>query len=105
MLEVFAYVLTKDMAEYTAICEDILFRFMEIVEEGGTDFAFALQTVRVGQDTGLDKAKAEQVEAKVRQWREQKQLPFPDFTPAEISEFRDSLLYPPPESAVNRENR
>jgi hypothetical protein len=28
-------------------------------------------------------------------------LPFPDFAPAEISEFRDSLPYPPPDSAVN----
>jgi len=49
----------------------------------------------------VDKAKAEQAEERVRQWREQKQLPFPDFAPAEISEFRDSLPYPPPESAVN----
>jgi MscS family membrane protein len=103
-LEVFGYVLTRDMAEFAAIREDILFRLMEIVANAGTGFAFPSQTVYLGQDTGVDKAKAEQAEERVRQWRDQKQLPFPDFAPAEISEFRDSLPYPPPESAVNREN-
>jgi MscS family membrane protein len=103
-LEVFSYVLTRDMAEFTAIREDILLRLMEIVADAGTGFAFPSQTVYLGQDTGVDKAKAEQAEERVRQWRDQRQLPFPDFAPAEISEFRDSLLYPPPESALNREN-
>lgn len=103
-LEVFSYVLTRDMAEFTAIREDILLRLMEIVTNAGTGFAFPSQTIYLGRDSGLDKAKAEQAEAKVRDWRDQKQLPFPDFTPAEISEIRDSLPYPPPESALNREN-
>jgi MscS family membrane protein len=103
-LEVFSYVLTRDVAEFTAIREDILLRLMEIVAEAGTGFAFPSQTVYLGQDTGVDKAKAEQAEQRVREWREQKQLPFPDFAPTEISEIRDSLPYPPPESALNREN-
>jgi MscS family membrane protein len=103
-LELFSYVLTRDMAEFTAIREDILLRLMEIVADAGTGFAFPSQTVYLGQDTGLDQAKVEQAEERVRQWRDQKQLPFPDFAPAEISEFRDSLPYPPPESALNREN-
>jgi MscS family membrane protein len=103
-LEVFSYVLTRDLAEFTAIREDILLRLMEIVADAGTGFAFPSQTVYLGQDRGVDKAKAEQAEERVRQWREQKQLPFPDFAAAEISEFRDSLPYPPPESAVNPGN-
>lgn len=103
-LEVFSYVLTRDMAEFAAIREDILLRLMEIVADAGTGFAFPSQTVYLGQDTGVDKAKAEQAEQRVRQWRAQKQLPFPDFAPTEISEFRDSLSYPPAESAVNPGN-
>jgi MscS family membrane protein len=100
-LEVFSYVLTLDMGEYTAIREDILLRLISIVEDAGTGFAFPSQTIYLSRDHGLDRAKAEQVEAKVREWREQNQLPFPDFTPADIAEIRDSLPYPPPESAVN----
>ncbi len=103
-LEMFSYVLTRDMAEFTAIREDILLRLMDIVADAGTGFAFPSQTIYLGRDSGLDKAKAQEAEIRVREWREQKQLPFPDFTPAEISEIRDSLPYPPPESALNREN-
>jgi MscS family membrane protein len=102
-LEVFSYILTRDMGEFSGIVEDILLRFMMIIEDAGTDFSYSSQTVRIGRDPGLDKTKAEQAEAMVRQWREQKQLPFPDFTAAEISEIRDSLTYPPPESAINRD--
>ena len=105
VLEVFSYILTRDMGEFAAICEDILLRFMTIFEDAGTSFAFPSQTIRIGRDPGLDKSRAELAAEQVRHWRDQKQLPFPDFTPAEISEIRDSLPYPPPESALNRETR
>ena len=103
-LEVFSYVLTRDGAEFTAIREDILLRLLTVVEEAGTGFAFPSQNVYLGRNTGVDKAKAEQAEEAVRHWRDQNQLPFPDFAPEEIAEIRDSLPYPPPESAVNRNN-
>jgi MscS family membrane protein len=103
-LEVFSYVLTRDGAEFTAIREDILLRLLTVVEDAGTGFAFPSQNVYLGRNTGVDKAKAEQAEEAVRRWRDQKQLPFPDFAPEEITEIRDSLPYPPPESAVNRNN-
>lgn len=101
-LEVFSYILTRDGAEFTAIREDILLRLLSMVEEAGTGFAFPSQNVYLGRNTGVDKPKAEQAEEAVRQWRDQNQLPFPDFAPAEIAEIRDSLPYPPPESAVHR---
>jgi MscS family membrane protein len=103
-LEVFSYVLTRDGAEFTAIREDILLRLLTVVEDAGTGFAFPSQNVYLGRNTGVDKAKAEQAEEAVRHWRDQNQLPFPDFAPEEIAEIRDSLPYPPPESAVNRNN-
>jgi MscS family membrane protein len=100
-LEVFSYVLTQDFAEFTAIQEDILLRLMDIVSESGTGFAFPSQTVYLSRDAGVQKEKAERAAEQVRKWREKGQLPFPDFAPADVSEFRDSLPYPPPESAAN----
>jgi MscS family membrane protein len=105
VLEVFTYILTRDGAEFTAIREDVLLRLMNIVEDAGTGFTFPSQNVYLGRNPSIDKAKAEQVEAQIREWREQRQLPFPDFTGAEIAEIRDSLPYPPPESAVNPDSR
>lgn len=103
-LEVFTYIVTRDGAEFTAIREDILLQLMTLVEEAGTAFAFPSQNIYLSRSDGIDKDKAEQAEAKVRQWREQQQLPFPDFAPAEISEIRDSLEYPPRESALHPDN-
>ena len=101
-LEVFSYVLTRDFGEFTAIQEDILLRLMDIVSEAGTGFAFPSQTVYLGRDSGLQKEKAAKASEEVRKWREEGQLPFPDFAPVDVAEFRDSLPYPPPESAVNK---
>ncbi|HEY1270773.1 MAG TPA: mechanosensitive ion channel domain-containing protein, partial [Terriglobales bacterium] len=100
-LEIFSYILTKDMAEYTAIREDLLLRIMDIVTDSGTGFAFPSQTVYLGKDEGMNPEKAARAASKVAEWREGQQLPFPDFAQTEISGFRDSLPYPSPESAVN----
>jgi len=105
VLEVFTYVLTRDGNEFPAIREDILLRLMNIVEDAGTGFTFPSQNIYLGRNPSIDKTKAEQVEAQVQEWRDQRLLPFPDFTPAEIAEIRDSLPYPAPESAVHRDNR
>src|SRR5579864_724290 len=102
-LEIFSYILTRDAAEFNAIREDILLRLMDIVSDAGTGFAFPSQTLYLGRDPKPDEAKAKEAEERVNRWREEKQLPFPDFAPAEISEFRDSLPYPPPDSAVNNQ--
>jgi len=104
-LEIFSYVLTRDFAEFTAIREDILLRLMDVVADAGTAFAFPSQILYLGRDSGLQKEKAERAVERVRKWREEGQLPFPDFAPTEVSEFRDSLPYPPAESALNNPRR
>ena len=38
-LEIFSHILTRDMAEFTAIAEDVWLRIMEIVEKSGSGFA------------------------------------------------------------------
>jgi len=101
-MEFFSYVLTQDDAEFAAIREDLLLRIAEIVGQSGSAFASPAQ-VYVSRDPGLDPAKAAAAERQVEQWREQRHLPFPDFAPADKSAFRDSIVYPPPESAVGGE--
>ena len=101
-MEIFCYVLTRDFNEFLAIREDILLRIMDIVDAAGSGFAFPSQTVYLGRDTGVDKQKAENAAQEVQTWREEGQLPFPDFTPADISEFSNALPYPQPGSAVGR---
>jgi len=96
-LEIFSYVLTQDFTEFTAIREDLLLRIMEIVRKAGTAVAVS---ANVAAQPGLDKEKAAAAEHQVQQWREQRQLPFPDFAPADKAALRGAITYPSPESAV-----
>jgi MscS family membrane protein len=101
-LEIFSYIITRDQAEFSAICEDVWLRMMEIARNSGSDFAGPSQIVHFSRDSGLDKEKAAAAEQQVQQWRDQHQLPFPDFAPADKSAFRGSIVYPQPESAIGR---
>jgi MscS family membrane protein len=104
-IEVSSYVLTRDSNEFIAIREDLLLRIMDIVENSGTGFAFPSQTLYFSRDSGLDKEKAAVAEQQVQHWRDQHQLPFPDFAPADMSTFRDTIAYPPPDSATAGDER
>jgi MscS family membrane protein len=101
-LEVFSHILTRDMAEFTAIAEDIWLRIMEIVEKSGTGFASPSQNVSFARDSGLDPDKTAAAERQVELWRDQHKLPFPDFAAADKAAFRGSIQYPQPESAVGK---
>jgi MscS family membrane protein len=99
-LEISAYVLTRDSNEFLAIREDLLLRIMDIVERSGTGIAFPSQTLYFSRDSGLDKEKSAAAQQQVEQWRDQHKLPFPDFAPDDKSALRDSIVYPPPDSAI-----
>lgn len=99
-IEVFAYVMTRDSAEFLGIQEDILLRIMDIVEQSGTAFAFPSQTLYLGRDHGPDDTKRQAAEAVVRKWREEGNLPFPNFSPEQASRLRDSIAYPPAGSST-----
>jgi MscS family membrane protein len=90
------------MGEFTAIGEDVFLRIMDVVEESGSGFASPSRTISVARDLGLDKGKASAAEQQVQQWRDQNQLPFPDFAPADKSAFRGSIAYPESKSAVGK---
>src|ERR1017187_607342 len=101
-LEIFSYILTRDMAEFAAIREDILLRIMDIVQQSGCGFAAPSQTIYISRDSGLHQEKTQAAEQQVQQWRDQNKLPFPDFAPADKAAFRGSIVYPQPESAIGK---
>ena len=101
-IEIFSYILTRDPAEFNAIREDVLFRILQVVEQAGTGLASPSRRVYLSRDSGLEQQKTEAVLQQVRQWREEKQLPFPDFSSAEIAEFQGTLPYPETDSALAR---
>ena len=70
-LEVVAYAVTRDPAEFFGVQEDVLLRVMDIVEQSGTAFAFPSQTLYFTRDQGLDGGKGHAAEAQVRRWREE----------------------------------
>lgn len=98
-IEVFAYVMTRDSAEFLAIQEDILLRVMDVVEESGAALAFPSQTLYLGRDHVPDDTKSQAAAAAVRQWRAEGALPFPDFSPEQAARVRASPASPPPDSS------
>jgi MscS family membrane protein len=99
-LEIFSYVLTRDYNEFMAVREDLLLRILDIVEKSGSGLAFQSQTLYLTRDHGLDPEKSAAAQEQVQRWRDQHNLPFPDFAPADKSNFRGSIVYPEPESAI-----
>jgi MscS family membrane protein len=104
-LEVFSYVLTRDFNEFAAIREDVLLRILQIVETSGSRLAFPSSVVYMARDAGLHTEKTEVAERQVQQWRDERQLPFPDFAPADKAAFRGGIAYPPPEAAGSGSGR
>jgi MscS family membrane protein len=54
-VELFCYVLTRDVNEFAEVREDLLLRLMGFVEESGTTLASPSQTLYLGGDAGLKK--------------------------------------------------
>ena len=104
-VELVSYVMTQDFNEFAAVREDLLLRIMDLVEDAGTGFAMPSQTLYLGRDPGLEKEKADAAVKKVAQWRDGKQLPFPDFTEDHISSLQGSIDYPLPESVQRNQAR
>jgi MscS family membrane protein len=101
-MELFAYILTRDFNEFAAIREDLLLRIMDVMEDSGSGLALPSQTLYLSRDAGVEKEKAENAVKKIADLRDGKQLPFPDFHADDISQFKGSIEYPQPESAVHK---
>jgi len=100
--EVFAYILTRDFDEFAAIREDLLLRILDVMENSGSGLALPAQTLYLSRDAGVEKEKADAAVKKIAELRDSKQLPFPDFHADDISQFKGSIEYPQPESAVRK---
>ena len=103
-VEVVAYILTRDFNEFAAVREDLLLRFMDVMEESGSGLSLPSQTLYLSRDAGIEKEKAENAVKKVAELREVKQLPFPDFHEGDISSFKGSIEYPQAESSVRQDS-
>lgn len=94
-LEIFAYVDTSDWSEFLGIREDVYLRFMAAIQEAGTSFAFPSTTTYLGRDGGLSEEEIRQAEARVAEWRERGELPFPNVPKQQRDELWNSLDWPP----------
>jgi MscS family membrane protein len=99
-LEIFAYVLATDYAVFLEIQEDLLLRIMDVVEKSGTSFAFPSHTAYMTQDRGLNAEKTQAAIAQIRQWRAEKDVPFPNFPPERIAQMTHTIPYPSPDSSL-----
>jgi len=98
-VEIFAYVMTPDYNEFTAVQEDVLLRIMELVEQAGGQFAFPSTVYYHAEDKASDPELRRRAEQSVEVWRKEGKLPFPDFDWRDKSEMRGTLRYPPEGSA------
>jgi MscS family membrane protein len=101
-LEIFAYVTTADSDAFLPIQEDLLLQILEIIAAAGTGLAIPAQIDYMSSDRGLD---PEQATEMVKRWRQEGKLPFPDYSPEEISAMRNRIAYPPPESVLRNGSR
>jgi small-conductance mechanosensitive channel len=101
-IDIFAYVSTADIDEFTAAREDVLLRMMAVVTDAGAQFAFPSVVHYQAQDTGSDPALVARAEAAVEEWRSAEDLPFPDFEWQTKAELSNSLDYPPAGSVLRR---
>ncbi len=70
-IEVFAYALTRQRADFLAIQEDLLLQVMDLVRDAGTGFAFPSAIEYAASDVGVDPDLAHRAELQVQTWRDQ----------------------------------
>lgn len=99
-VELFAYVITRDYEQFLGIQEDVLLRITQIVSNAGATFAFPSRTLYVARDSSPDQERVAHTESMMEKWKEQKQVPFPDYPPESIQQMSNTIEYPAPESAV-----
>ncbi|AHM61132.1 MscS mechanosensitive ion channel [Flammeovirgaceae bacterium 311] len=98
-IEIFAYINAKNFDEFLEVREDLLLRIMDVVEAGGTGFAFPSQTLYLARDKGLAEEIIHDTEEKVKKWKEEGEMQLPNFDAARINALRNSIIYPPEGSA------
>lgn len=101
-LEAMTYIDTKDINEFLAVREDIFLRFMDVIAESGTGFAFPSNTTYLTRDRGLDASRQQSAEAAIARLRSEGKLMYPDFSPEDVKALDDTLDWPPKGSVSSR---
>ena len=100
VLRVDAGVMTTDFQEYLAVAEDLNLRIIELVHGNGAIFSGPGQVLQLRDFYQASGETLAEVDAKLAQWSDQSQLPFPDVSSEHKAQIKDSLEYPPKGSAT-----
>jgi len=93
---------TTDFQEYLEVGEDLNLRIVDTVKSSGSWFAVPTQSVRWEESDEIDDDKATSTRSVVEDWRQNSQLPFPDFSEEELKQMKGTLDYPPSGSTGSR---
>jgi MscS family membrane protein len=93
-LQVFAFLDVTNPDNFTEVAEDLNLRIMDIIAKSGTELALPAQTLYVQRGRDLDRAKLEEAEKCVQEWRDNHELFLPSFPQEKIAELQGSLDYP-----------
>lgn len=104
-IDVLAYIMSNDDSEFAAIREDIYLRIMQVVEVSGAKLAVPSVVHYNTADALPDKGDARASEEQVKRWRDEGNLPFPDFCWQDKADLRETLDYPPEGSVLHAETR
>jgi MscS family membrane protein len=91
-VDVFAYIGVTNYSESLEIKEDLNLRIMDIFADAGIELAVPLQYEVEWKP--LNPERVQEVQARVKQWRDQQTLYLPNFPPEKIAELKGSLDYP-----------
>jgi MscS family membrane protein len=76
-LELYAFGMTSNRAEFTAIRQDVILKIAEIVEAAGTRFAAPTRLTYLSRDVGVDAEKADDIVRHVTELRTRNEFRFP----------------------------
>jgi len=99
-IEIFAYVMTRDINEFLAVREDLLLRIIDLVENSGTGFAFPSQTIYTASDSGIDADRGKAAMEEIARLRGKGELGLPNFRTEQLTELSNRLEYPDLGAAV-----
>ena len=102
IIRIDAGIMTRDFQEYLAVAEDLNLRIIELVHTNGAIFSGPGQVLQLREFYQASPETLANIESKLETWRDEQQLPFPDFSAEHKAEIKDSLEYPPKGSATKQ---
>ncbi|EED35934.1 hypothetical protein NOR51B_1882 [Luminiphilus syltensis NOR5-1B] len=95
VLRIDAGIDTRNYQEYLGIAEDLNLRLIDTVHSNGAIFSGAGQVLQVRDFHKASEQILSEVEAKLQGWKQEQELPFPDWSPEAKERLQDSLDFPP----------